>query len=118
VHKIQVVNKTSYTSTDSDFYIGRGSTLGNPYTSKDLDKTKALFQADNREDAINKYKSYLIDKIDKGNNIVCDMLNEIYLSALKGDVNLVCYCKPKKCHGDIIRDIIIAKLIKHYMKNG
>ena len=118
MHKIKVVNKSVHAPTDSDVYIGRGSNLGNPYTSKDLGKTKAEFQATNKEESLNSYKDYLNQKIKSGNNIICDELNKIYLMSLKGDVNLVCYCAPKGCHGDIIKGIVTAKLIKYYMRNG
>jgi len=30
--------------------------------------------------------------------------------AKTGDVNLVCFCKPKACHGDIIKKLIEEKL--------
>jgi len=29
---------------------------------------------------------------------------------LGGDVNLVCYCAPKACHGDVIRDYLINEI--------
>ena len=65
---IEVVNKNSFTPDTEfsivpikEFYIGRGSVLGNPYTSKKLEDTKALFQCDSREESINKYEEYLLD---------------------------------------------------------
>jgi len=44
-----------------------------------------------------------LDKIKKKDKKICDELNRIY--NLK-EVNLVCFCKPKSCHGDIIKEII------------
>ena len=118
MNKIIVVNKLVHAPTDSDVYVGRGSVLGNPYTSKDLSKSKAKYQVSNKEEAIESYKAYLINHITEGNNVICDELNSIYSMTLNGDVNLVCYCKPKDCHGDIIKDIVTAKIIKYYMNNG
>jgi len=118
VNKIIVVNKAVHAPTDVDIYVGRGSTLGNPYTSKDLSKSKAIHQVSNKEEAIRSYREYLSVNISTGNNVICDELNRIYMMALKGNVNLVCYCKPKNCHGDIIKDIVTAKLIKYYMTKG
>ena len=36
---------------------------------------------------------------------------------LSGDVNLVCFCKPKSCHGDIIKMIIENKIDELNNKN-
>ena len=74
-------------------YIGRGSIFGNPYSHQD--KTKALFKVSSREEAIEKYRAYLYDKI----------LHEpdfrLRLIELEG-CTLACYCKPLACHGDVI----------------
>lgn len=117
MNKIIVVNKKVHAPTNADVYVGRGSVLGNPYTSKDLATSKAIYEVNSKEEAIRSYREYLSVNITSGDNHICDELNRIYTMALKGNVNLVCYCKPKDCHGDIIKDIVNAKLIKYYM-NG
>lgn len=112
---IKVVNKNSHTPTDKDIYIGRGSVLGNPYTgTKELSKTKATYQCDNRTESIEKYEVYLRDKISKSDPDIIKILSEIETKSLNGEVNLVCFCKPKKCHGDIIKQIVEGRLIKKY----
>lgn len=110
---IRVVNKATHSpNSNEDIYIGRGSVLGNPYTgSKELSNTKALFQCETREEAIGKYRDYIEEKLLSGDKRICDMFNKIFLKAKVGNVNLVCYCKPKECHGDIIKQIIESKLI-------
>lgn len=100
---ITVVNKYKHKPTEKDVYIGRGSILGNPFTSIKDRKTKAEFICNSREDSIKMFKDYLLDKIKKKDKKICDELNRIY--NLK-EVNLVCFCKPKSCHGDIIKEII------------
>jgi len=110
---IEVVNKTTF-SPDIEFlevpvkeyYIGRGSSLGNPYTSKNLEDTKALFQCDSKEEALSKYKEHLLEKISAEDEDICKMLDDIETASAEGNVYLICYCKPKKCHGDIIKEII------------
>lgn len=114
---IRVVNKSKHSPTPNDFYIGRGSALGNPYTgSKELSKTKALYQCDTREEAISNFRGYLEEKIKDKDSEICNMLNEIFIKAKDGDVNLVCYCKPKECHGDIIKEVVESKLILKIFK--
>lgn len=86
----KVVNKykDSY-----DVYIGRGSLWGNPYSH--MSGTKATFKVDTVEEAIESYKKYLWEEIRSGNITINDLLK------LDGKV-LGCFCKPKRCHGDVI----------------
>lgn len=89
-------------------------TVGNPFTgSKKLEDTKAEFQCASREEAIESYENYLRLAISNKNNYICQELNKIHKMAKLGDVNLVCFCKPKACHGDIIKKLIEEKLWIH-----
>jgi len=110
---IKVVNKYYHISTPNDVYIGRGSTLGNPYTHL-TGKTKAQFICETRAEAIEAYKNYLKEALLNKDKVICDALNTIYKQAKNGDINLVCYCKlPNKfvsCHGDFIKELIMDKL--------
>lgn len=107
---IIVVNKYKNKPSKQDFYIGRGSALGNPFTHLQLEKTKAEYHCQTREESIKRYENYIQSKIDKKDEIICRALNELYKRAKSEDVNLVCFCKPKSCHGDIIKKIIDSKL--------
>lgn len=107
---ITVVNKKKHVPTPDDVYIGRGSALGNPYTSLPADrKTKAEFRCSSREESLQKFTEYLNKKIEERDKIVCDELNRIWKLSNKGNVNLVCYCVPSPCHGNIIKNIIDKK---------
>ena len=85
------INKEKY-----DVYIGRPSKWGNPYSHKD--DTLAEFKVRTRKEAIDKYEQYLLNNP----NLIAD------LHELKGKI-LGCWCKPKTCHGDILRKYV-AKL--------
>jgi hypothetical protein len=107
--QINVVNKYRHVPTTNDFYIGRGSPVGNMYSH--LDNTKALFKVDTREQAVEKYESQLKSDIETKRPGVINFLNQIYLKVKAGEeVNLVCYCAPKMCHGEVIRKIILEKI--------
>ena len=106
---IFIVNKHKHFPTTNDIYIGRGSPLGNPYTHI-KEGTKAEFIVNDRDEAIKNYEIWINNKILNKDPSVCDALNKIYLIAKNGDVNLCCFCKPKSCHGDIIKKIIESKL--------
>lgn len=114
---ITVVNKYKHKPTENDFYIGRGK-LGNPYTH--LDNTKARFRVSSREEAVEHYKIY-INNILNGvviendeQNLLGNIFKQKYLEELqkiknateKQDIYLVCFCAPKSCHGDVIKEII------------
>ena len=103
---IQVVNKYKIKPSADDVYIGRGSLLGNPYTSVKDKETLAKYTCDTREDSITLYKEYLLNKIRSRDRIVCGEIKRIYDLHKRGNVNLVCFCKPKSCHGDIIVEVI------------
>ena len=107
---ISVVNKSTHSETPNDIYIGRGSILGNPFTHKELNQSKARFKCSTREEAIESYRDYLLAKIAEKDKEICAELNRIYQLAKKGDVNLVCYCFPKRCHGEIIKELIEEKI--------
>ena len=106
---ITVVNKYKHTPTENDVYIGRGSVLGNPFTSIQNRQTKAEFICNNREDSVDNFRQYLLDKISEKDTRICDELNRIYKME---DVNLICFCKPKSCHGDVVKEIIESKIKK------
>lgn len=72
-----------------DVYIGRPSKWGNPYSHKE--GTLAEFKVANRADALEKFEKYLLENETLYNSLI----------ELKGKT-LGCWCKPNKCHGDIL----------------
>jgi hypothetical protein len=79
-----------------DIYIGRPSKWGNPYTHIKDKNTKAEYIVSTRKESIEKYKEYILN--------TPELLNSLY--ELKDKV-LGCWCKPnKKCHGDILVELI------------
>lgn len=72
-----------------DVYIGRGSVWGNPFTVEQF----------GRDGCIEKYEQYIRDKL----RLNPELWQE--LRKLEGKV-LGCFCKPKRCHGDILVKIL------------
>lgn len=78
----KVVNKNK---SPYDIYIGRGSIWGNPFI---------IGKDGTRTEVIEKYRNYIFNSP--------ELLERI--PELRGKV-LGCYCKPKKCHGDILVEL-------------
>lgn len=109
---VNVVNKKNHTPTDYDYYIGRPSPLGNPYTHLKTSRA-AEFVVPTRNEAIESYEKYFYDKIESGDEEFMGALQEIIdIYKNYGLVNLVCFCKPLSCHGDYIKKYIDKVLKK------
>ena len=106
---IKVVNKRTHQPRVEDVYIGRGSVLGNKYTHIPT-KTQATYIVSSREEAISSYKRWINGMLNSNDIDVRRELNNIYTLAKHGNVNLVCYCSPQRCHGDILKEMIEEKL--------
>ena len=79
--KVVHCKKESY-----DIYIGRGSKWGNPFI---------IGRDGNREEVISKYEAYIMSKPE-----LINFLPELI------DKTLGCWCKPKICHGDILKRLV------------
>lgn len=97
---LRVVNKYKHTASQDDFYIGRGSVLGNKYSHLDS-KYKDTIKVNTRDEAVDLFADWL-RKSYKTDLQVKDAIEDIVEALTAGDVNLVCFCKPKRCHGDEI----------------
>lgn len=105
---ITVCNKHYHRVTPNDVYVGRGNVLGNPFTHKA--GTLARFICKDRDEAVDNYRVYLLDKLATKDSAICQEMNRLYKLAKSGDLNLVCFCAPQRCHGDILKEILESKL--------
>ena len=69
-----------------DVYIGRPSKWGNPFR---------IGRQGTRKEVISKYEAYIMDRPD----LIAS------LPELQGKT-LGCWCKPKDCHGDILKIMV------------
>lgn len=74
----RVHNKHHWTAPDDAIYIGRGSPWGNPFV---------IGRDGNRNEVCDKFEQRILPNLD--------------LTKLIGH-DLICYCKPARCHGDSI----------------
>jgi hypothetical protein len=108
-------NNEDFTNKDNNFYVGRPSPLGNPFTYNGVRTNLAKLSFKTREESIEAYSKYF-DKMYGTNEEFTKAFDEIYEHYKNGeDIYLQCFCKPKACHADIIADRLQRKLIKEKM---
>lgn len=71
-------------------YIGRGSAWGNPF--------KITYES-SREEVIKKFKEYAINRLKNEPDWLVPLIGQ----------DLVCYCAPLACHGDVLIELIERK---------
>lgn len=74
-----------------DIYIGRGTKWGNPFK---------IGKDGTRKEVIDKYKDYILN-----NDELLSCIHELK------DKTLGCWCYPKSCHGDVLKEIAEGKVI-------
>ena len=118
---IIVYNRKKEDHTDAgenNYPIYRPSILSNPYTHIKDKKTLALFVVKTRDEAIDRYEGYF-DRMYSGNAPFKFLIDEIYEKYKRGeDVYLECYCKPERCHGDVIKDKLEKRLVRERIKEA
>lgn len=110
--KINVVNKRHGVAGE---YIGRPSPLGNPFTSKSHGQG---IRVNSVQESINMFDKWLEDKINAGDQPVLLELARLYNIADKQELNLVCWCAPGPCHGDVIKRVLLNAKTKQGNKDA
>jgi hypothetical protein len=81
-------------------HVGRPCILGNPFVTG-IDGT--------RDEVITKYKIWLDEQIVAKNDVYEELVRFLNL-AREGDLTLLCWCAPKSCHADHIKNWIDSQL--------
>lgn len=102
---ITVHNKRNFKG--EGVYIGRHSCLGNPYSH--LENTKAAYKVRDRDEAVDLYEVWLREQLRSNSEIRQEMLKLYNKWQDEGELNLVCWCSPKRCHGDVIKDFLTRR---------
>jgi len=88
---IKVVNRVKTAE-----YIGRGSVLGNPFAMRNQSQAE-------RNRVCEEYQIWFDNKVKSKDPSVRQELIRLYNLAKTRDIQLSCFCAPKRCHGDIIK---------------
>ena len=105
-----------HTSHPNNFPIYRGTILGNPYTHTGKRPNLAKLTFRTRDEAIDAYKDYFYTMYEEHAEFkrAVDIIYDKYKNG--EDIYLQCWCKPLRCHGEIIREFLQKKLIKEKQK--
>lgn len=94
---IQVVQ---YFKSPGSYYIGRGSILGNPFR---------MYSEDERDKVCDDFSDYLNNLIEEKNpDIEQELQSLVDLLELGQPVKLGCFCAPRRCHGDKIKEVVLS----------
>ena len=96
--EIKIFHIKKHTACKLDYYIGRPSLLGNPFTHIQDKKTLAEFVVATRNEAVDRYKEYAETQY-QSDKVFRDALNELVALYKSGqELHLLCWCHPKRCH--------------------
>ena len=94
---IIVKNRKTYKGPGEWICRGR-SPLGNPFKME---------KESDRHCVIQKYRVWFIEEFyNPDDTTVRNEFHRLVKIALKGDLTLICWCAPKECHGDYLKEAI------------
>lgn len=95
---VRIQRKNGTVVQDCDVYIGRSCTRGGWNLKQSKWHNPFSVQIYGRDECLSRYKDYILGKIEE---------DPIFynLEELRGKT-LGCWCKPERCHGDILREIL------------
>ena len=111
---IVIISRRAKRKLPYQFYVGRPTPLGNPYSH--LDDVPNTTKVDTVDEAVRLYALWLDAKLVEGDVGVRNKLNLLYSIAKRNTIYLECWCmdeiKPSKrdhaCHTTVIRDKLLS----------
>lgn len=84
-------------------YIGRGSPLGNPFKMQNQSEAE-------RNRVCDLYHDWFYERVQSGDPKIITELRRLFKIARDGNLNLGCFCAPRRCHGDTIKQFLDNQL--------
>lgn len=98
------IEVVQYHKCPGAIYIGRGSILGNPFR---------MYREQERDKVCDEFSFYLDNLIvNKDPDISEELQRLVDLLMLDQPVRLGCFCAPRRCHGDKIKEVVLSMLKK------
>ena len=86
---------------DWDVKVDRSSILGNPFH---------MYKEIERESVCNNYAEYFQEQMLNNSKFIAEILRLRQLYQTHGKLNLFCWCTPKRCHAETIKNEILKSL--------
>ncbi len=98
---IKIMNlRTHQPSKPFDFYIDRRSPVGNPFPMQ----RESL-----RDRVCDEYEKYFSSQVEIHNTLFMEYLEGIrHAHEQHDEVRLFCWCSPKRCHGETIKNWLMG----------
>jgi len=95
---IEIKNmKHGFINEKLNIRVDRASILGNPYQ---------LYHESERDNICQRYETHFLRNIKENPSFRAQVNKLIELYKQHGKLNLYCWCSPKQCHAETIRDYI------------
>lgn len=88
------------------FYVGRPGPLGNPFTHLPT-RTLAKYRVATRDEAVEKYREWITPKLYKDTPESAAFGELVEWMTVSCAMELACWCAPQRCHGDILRELVL-----------
>jgi len=88
-------------------YVGRPSCLGNPFSH--LKDSVAEFHVATRDDAVEQYRGWIQKRLADDERIINAFNHLTSQLERDGELILSCWCKPAKCHGDVLKELLLSQ---------
>jgi hypothetical protein len=89
----------------SKIYIGRGNKSYGVVSSVLQNRFK-IDRDGNRDEVVEKYRKWLWVEVNKKGEVFDELVRIAKKVKMGEKVELVCWCKPLKCHGDVVKSCI------------
>ena len=84
-----------------DVRVDRSSVLGNPFKMKEESQ---------RDEVCDKYDAYFAEQLRENPAVQKEIQRILALHQTHGELNLFCWCAPKRCHAETVRRHILQRL--------
>lgn len=82
-------------------YVGRGSPLGNPFK---------MYKEADRNMVCDSYHNWFYAMVENNDPKIMKELDRLKRLASQGDLVLGCYCAPRRCHAETIKEYLDKEL--------
>ena len=101
--------RVAHVRKDAGELVCRPSALGNPFSHR-ASKFDVV-RVPSREEAIRRYRVWLAERLpDPASPQSREMSRLLRILLEKGELVLLCWCVPLRCHAEVVREVLLERL--------